>query len=609
MSIRFLTTLRLNIRLGLAGKAVRAKLIGAPVQEYIRTHGRDRDITVADFGYQVFSRGLAHPKTAIEIINNIDPKGVSKKKWQALQEEIIPGLRNWNRTFAMYKSLPLVFVFCLGITLFSLFSSGKEDKKQLVEQKPKPYITLNIPPEEYTLYPQNEWFKVVQEECGVRQSYSEARLDACLGTRFGGRVRNSGFHAYLQSLESVTVVLGEREYARHAEILEAVKEMEPIEIESMSTAEGEKAVNLLGSEPVDFPVYANHYCRVYGFNVPNLPEAFQGIDLVPVFDLVNFVSFASANTQPILYRMVDQTTNPPTVQYVPLDMTKMEYGLDVARLRGALGIAKGFSSDIEIAAKLLHGLHPNVPERLFALMIYRRAVMFAAALRYEDPWQDIGLCEMVNCQYLAAFKKEFAGVEYGVRMGDGFIRPPWLLGTKLHTPLEKQAFGPFSLLFGLSKESASATVSQSLLTELFPGLDLQDNNTLGRLLFDKPAYVYALQVHYILSKLEEKIFNDPRVALSPIIPPFVMDQEVARQMAISASISILTCHPERDEIYTLISVVDFHDFMFNAVTADLLEQCPPFENIMWRRLTLTLENGSKVLSYLTYGNQVVLKRK
>ncbi|MBU1026474.1 MAG: hypothetical protein KKA31_01970, partial [Candidatus Margulisbacteria bacterium] len=209
------------------------------------------------------------------------------------------------------------------------FFSNKAEK----EEPALSSVNLIIDKEEYPVYRGNEWFNALNRDCGefIEQgNLREEGLNQCLRGP-----RGSAFHLYLKSLKMATVVLGEKELKRHAEIIEMMEASEPLELEAESTAFENDNVMILSSYG-DYPNYADYYCKVYGFPIPTLPESLRNIDKMVGLDLYNVTTTLPADTDPVLYRLVSKDG----ISYIPLDPNSIDISIEMKRVPGALGLAR-----------------------------------------------------------------------------------------------------------------------------------------------------------------------------------------------------------------------------------------------------------------------------
>lgn len=571
----------------------------APLQQYMQKFGRDKAVSAERFANDLYGLGFIAPRIARKTIASAlqeKPDMIANSKKKKINEIVNPALNSIGRYMFVIKLTGVITAAFLALACYLGFI---KKEVALVQESNIDKITLTIEGADLELYPGEEWFNVVRENCGssiINGRIKENSLASCLSSKIKGPILESDFFQYLTGAEIGTVTVTEDDYEEHQKLINILDSSKPLNMKARSSFGNDNDVAWFSPADWDAPNYAEAYCRAYGFNVPSLPQRFKDIYMLAFFDLSNIVDHVSKDDRITLYRVIDQREG--TVHYVPFDMKKVEMALRMKRIPGALGLVYGFQDSIKLSADKLFKYNPDIPKHLLELMFYRKLLIQGSVLMFEDPWQDINACRYSGCQRLKDLEKALEGYEYGIKVADKYIRPPWELATKLRVPLERQAFGTYSTVFGLFKEAVTWAKGNNDLLGLFSADEVDNEKQMLKMLFDKPTESFALVIHFLITREKEAVFSDKNYRVSPIVPPFIRDQEFARQLALIGVVDILTSHPERGaEGDNVASIGNMNDFQMMLFAADLMGLDNPFPTFDPRIITVNMSDGMSYRGY------------
>jgi len=413
------------------------------------------------------------------------------------------------------------------------------------------YLTIVSDGMQHKLDQNNGWYVDLLQKCPQHFDgdflMTEAALAHCFQEQYGLSLRESCFPAYLESLTAGTFITrGEKEESL-VSVAQALANTPELEIGAKSTAKRDKSVSYFSHyEKLDL-AYAPYYGKIYGQTTEVIPPQLQGVDYVIYPRGLSLLSqVVPADCMPIAYRIIDTSLGSEyPITYMPLDLSQSIPFHTLDRLAQSAAVAKSFHNEIVHAAKNLHHYHSKALGLEHCItMLYIKLIVELYNARYEDPWQDLGACQWSGCKLLKAYQEAFKDVDYGIKVGGVLTRPSWLLASQLHTPMAEQGFGVYQVILGLLQEASNNPEVRSHWQAELTESDFADQKAMMRAIFEKPTLCYAFVADYLLTRLEKTTFSDPKMRTLSFLPPFIADEEQARQLSIMHVLFRLSVQPE-----------------------------------------------------------------
>ncbi|MFA4906309.1 MAG: hypothetical protein WC645_07375 [Candidatus Margulisiibacteriota bacterium] len=261
--------------------------------------------------------------------------------------------------------------------------------------------------------------------------------------------------------------------------------------------------------------------------------------------------------------------------------------------RSAYSYAQYFSVDIDTAAHILAGAHPNsLRENNVRVFLRDDLVMGQLELTSEDPWQDRAACIKVGCNQLERLESVYheydgkVGVEMWGKRRDLPWWAWWLASVTYKYDLKKHGLGPSQIIIGLADR---ATNYQDVLRRYHPflsGDDFSSSDNIIRTILDpnKSIFAKALVFDYIISTLERTIFADPHFREPATVAPFISDLKTAREYSLMYLASKLAMFPEFDFLAAkLLSIPHLPYYVDLLHVADLFNIPLEFPGLFYYR--------------------------
>lgn len=210
-----------------------------------------------------------------------------------------------------------------------------------------------------------------------------------------------------------------------------------------------------------------------------------------------------------------------------------------------IAFVKKYQADFDQAAAILAAHHTEIHPDNLRIMLYKHFVRELIALSIIDAWQDVSACADVGCSMEQSFRRGFPEFDNSVS------RWSWKLATIRYQNRQKQGYGPGQTILGLALEAAADSRIALRYSGILSEAELTDEDEALKALLDpKKAITYrALIYDFLLTRLEETLFKDSRVAFPSDQYPYLV-QSTSREMALIEAAQRLSIQPERDKNMT-----------------------------------------------------------
>ncbi len=232
------------------------------------------------------------------------------------------------------------------------------------------------------------------------------------------------------------------------------------------------------------------------------------------------------------------------------------------RFAAPAAYAEKYADAFDEAAAILSRSHPNIHPNNLKLMLLYRLFRESFALDATDVWQDMAACRSTSCSTLERFEEKFPTVDAG------WAEYTWLSASLL-IGKQQQGFGPMQLILGLALEAASHEATCARYRGVLTEEELTTEEGALRALLDprKAVFFAALIYDFILTRLQETTYRDPRVMAPSDAYPFPVSPKAARELALIESAQVLSAFPEeapyaKERIISGASSSYWADFFF-----------------------------------------------
>ncbi len=472
-----------------------------------------------------------------------------------------------------------------------------------------PYAPLEIQTNEgsFFLYSGNGFYRQFKAACAGYISRDSvitgSELDRCLQDLGNPPLEKNGLLKYFRILRERTAYIEMSDKAEIEEIYEALRTSPGIELKATSTAAG-----------VDMHELKKEYMRQHQDEGgrPNFPEYYRKIYGAPLLPYPKHLNLDELQVEPN-YRTSDQLPPDGTLPLLRTVTNGRAFyhffdtpygGITIhlpERTHHVISLVTHFKDDIENAAKILFQHHPQIHLNNFRLLLYTRMSEELQALDWEDPWQDMSACVYSGCSLKEAFQRELDGAKIGPRVGGVNFNLPWELSSALTMEMEKQGFGPAQANLGLVREAAE----EKKILDHYKGFlrvsDFSNNKAALRTILENPVYSWALSYDYVLTKLEETVFQNPVVRLSKRSRPYFQNAEGAREYALLSSAAYLTAYPEKDVAAKENVLIGTKGYSAKYICADFYQIEPYFSGIKLLKVRQPSVDRRTLVFYVVVG--------
>ena len=352
----------------------------------------------------------------------------------------------------------------------------------------------------------------------------------------------------------------------------------PLRLKSRSIGSDNWTENFLHSRCKELPSkktdnWWSHFCNRY-LNAGEASATYSNVYTNEHFSLQSFLKLGSVEVLSVSPLILDvfrtdlqdsdvgtplsvvyvkdaQGSHPQSYLYpaadVPHKITNlMDYSESIHAISASLSYAPAiayllqYRDTFEKASAILALSHPKIHPDNLKLMLATHFVHELVAIDYLDAWQDVSLCNKLDCGMKNKFVEKFPELNSAAAL------KLWEFTTKMSGNMLQQGFGPGQTILGLALEAASYKSVAKRYTEFLSEEELTTEEGAQRAILDpqKAIYYRALVYDFLLTLLEQSLFYSPQVTAPSDRYPFPAEYNTARELALIEVVQQLSVYPE-----------------------------------------------------------------
>ncbi len=557
-------------RVTFTSPANRDRLIAAPIREHLSQNARNSALDAKAYASQVWLLGSAAPylsaRTAKTFLQT--SPDLPKRKSTAL----LTVIKELGYIGHVRKAMLVLCAACWGIVVFSIMRSHRPPEPQSAPALPTEEMAsapLEIKQGDISikLYEGEELNRLLRSACKeyftAQDSLEGVALQTCLNKR-GTSLKESGISDYLETVTTATQEVSAESWEEAKALLLSAGQTAQPHFQTVSTYKDDQRVAFAsgkkqGQHQIPYYDYSRQVYWAPEVEPPQYLREFDALLVPSIFAGASETLPFDHIQKPLQYRVIlHPSEGKPEVLYFREEPILAADYFPNNKYIGAYSLFRHFEPDIDQAVGILSRFHGSelTPAQL-KVVLAGKLLLEQVALRYEDPWQDRCACRWAGCDRQELIEAAYEQVEKGIKFVGHVVDLPCLSweaasnwGTEnwRYEPLEKQGFGPYQVIVGLLKEAAENQTVREHFAGLVTQADFQDDRALVRTIFEKPTFAEAFLLDYVLTRLEETTFADPKMRLGKaLLPPFFSDPHLARQVSLMETAFLAVGVPERSQ--------------------------------------------------------------